>query len=291
MRYRNRWLAGVIGGLVWVLIWGGAQGCTRGSGPTAPTDGVPVPGGDVNLYGRVATWIDAQGAPLRPAGTVSVQEIGMKTVIADDGQFRFDPVPPGRWTLVFRHPDGAQATLVLEMHAPGEVHIVVRIQGSICTVEERREHHGEEGELHGMVTAVGNGQFTMQAVGERFTVRYTSTTVWEGLRGPQDLYVGLHLEAEGRWLDDRTLDAERVASMSDHDQQGPNRHWCGMIMDVGDGWFWMHGTQIYYDMNTRFVGLDGPQDLRVGRVVEVDVVWRSDHWYARTIARADRCMM
>ncbi len=291
MAYRNRWLATVIGGLALALVLGGTQRCTRGSSPTVPAGGVPTPGGNVDLYGLIATWIDAGGTPLMPAGTVRVQGLDVAAPIANDGRFQLRRIPPGQWTLVFHHPNGAQATRTLEMHAPGEVHIVVSIQGSVCTVEERHTHHGESGELHGMVIAVGNGQFTLQAVGERFAVRYTSGTVWEGLRGPQDLDVGVHLEVEGRWLDDRTMEAEKIEAMPGHGHHGPDQRWCGMIMDVGNGWFWMHGTRIYYDMNTRFIGLSGPQDLRVGQVVEVDVEWRSDHWYARVIARQDHCMM
>ena len=260
-----------------IIPW--MTGCQSARQIAMPGDGAAT--GSVTLKGQILQWVNEGGQSLVPSGSVTVRETQAQSSIHPDGSFRVPLPQPGTFRLVFRHAQGSQAEVEVQVEDTGEVEVRIVIQGRVGhLVEKIHINPAGKADLMGRVETPpesGSNQFTLRVFDQIYTIQYDNSTNWINT-SPAQLKSGDPLEVKGQYMGNSTVLARKIRL---HAPQGPKAEFeaKGTVSDVQvtcsptpSGSFVLnHGggqTTILVDAQTRFKK-GTCQDLRVGAFVEV----------------------
>ncbi len=157
----------------------GAAGCGKERESVTP----PPPPCENRLDGQIVQWLSTAGTALSLAGTVTNQQTGQTASIQPDGTFSLLTFGAGTYTLTFNHASGtASATLTTQVQGPCEVRFQTGIVGTVGAMLEKVHRFDSQADVRGVVGSVdaSASRFTLQAMGQTFTVQYTGGTSFGG---------------------------------------------------------------------------------------------------------------
>ncbi|MCS7311903.1 MAG: DUF5666 domain-containing protein [Acidobacteria bacterium] len=210
----RRWM-GVTLVVLGLVPW--MAGCQSARQVALPDNGPTT--GWVTLKGQILQWVNEQGQSLIPSGSVTVRETQMQSNIHPNGSFNVPLPRPGTFHLVFRHSQGSQAEVEVQIEDTGEIEIRIMIQGRVGNLVEKIHIHHGKADLMGTVAnpSTGPNQFTLRVFDQTYTVQYDSSTNWINT-SPVQLKVGDPLEVKGQYNGNFTVLARKIRL---HAPQGP----------------------------------------------------------------------
>jgi hypothetical protein len=259
-----------------IIPW--MTGCQSARQIAMPGDGAAT--GSVTLKGQILQWVNEGGQSLVPSGSVTVRETQAQSSIHPDGSFRVPLPQPGTFHFVFRHSQGSEAEVEVQVEDTGEVEVRIVIQGRVGNlVEKIHINPAGKADLMGRVANpnAGPNQFTLQVFDQIYTIQYDNSTNWINT-SPARLKSGDPLEVKGQYNGNFTVLARKVRL---HAPQGPKAEFeaKGTVSNAAvtcsptpSGSFVLNHpgglTTILVDAQTRFKK-GTCENLRVGAFVEV----------------------
>jgi hypothetical protein len=199
-----------------IIPW--MTGCQSARQIAMPGDGAAT--GSVTLKGQILQWVNEGGQSLVPSGSVTVRETQAQSSIHPDGSFRVPLPQPGTFHFVFRHSQGSEAEVEVQVEDTGEVEVRIVIQGRVGNlVEKIHINPAGKADLMGRVANpnAGPNQFTLQVFDQTYTIQYDNSTNWINT-SPAQLKSGDPLEVKGQYNGNFTVLARKVRL---HAPQGP----------------------------------------------------------------------
>jgi len=199
-----------------IIPW--MTGCQSARQIAMPGDGAAT--GSVTLKGQILQWVNEGGQSLVPSGSVTVRETQAQSSIHPDGSFRVPLPQPGTFHFVFRHSQGSEAEVEVQVEDTGEVEVRIVIQGRVGNlVEKIHINPAGKADLMGRVANpnAGPNQFTLQVFDQIYTIQYDNSTNWINT-SPAQLKSDDPLEVKGQYNGNFTVLARKVRL---HAPQGP----------------------------------------------------------------------
>jgi hypothetical protein len=206
-----------------------AVSCGHGTGPTAPSSGLPGTGSSpisngASITGTVVTSVRASAFTAEATGlTVTVTGSTISATVNGSGVFTLQGVPSGNVELRFNGPGVDARLMIANVGDRDDIRITIRVNGNQAEIEDNRREKPDHGvEIEGSLTAVNPGARTLSVAGTMVNVP-AGTPIRQGDRTVDfsALHLGDRVEVKGT-ATGSTVTATEVRLQNPQGNPGPN---------------------------------------------------------------------